>query len=307
MYLWVDGNDPAWQSKRNATIGKTDSAAENCDGRYVDNDELRYSLRSLEAYAPWIRKIFIVTDGQVPVWLDTSNPKISIIDHKDILPRRALPTFNSVTIEHAIHRIPGLSEHFLYANDDMFFNRPVLPSDFFTMESFPIMRMNRRPFRRLSLWLEVKVQGKTLSNYNRTILNSARLVEKKYGKFIGHKTHHNIDAYRRSDFEHAYNTFRAEIEPTLVNHVRSDNDIQRNLYTYVAMAEGKCKVKFVGNSTSFRLHIHRHAHYSRLAKANPMLFCMNDSQYATDEDRKTARAFLKRRFPEKSVFEKSVV
>ena len=73
VYLWVDGNDTAWQAKRNACIGKpVDNSDVNCKGRYANNDELKYSLCSVDIYAPWIRKIFIVTDSQVPAWLDTS-------------------------------------------------------------------------------------------------------------------------------------------------------------------------------------------------------------------------------------------
>ncbi|MDE6651089.1 MAG: Stealth CR1 domain-containing protein, partial [Paramuribaculum sp.] len=93
VYLWVNGNDPKWQAKRNEFIGKTqEKSSVNCDGRYADNDELKYSLRSVEKYAQWIRKIFIVTDNQVPQWLDTSNPKIQIVDHKDIMPPQSLPS-----------------------------------------------------------------------------------------------------------------------------------------------------------------------------------------------------------------------
>mgnify|MGYP003289841632 FL=1 len=63
VYLWVDGNDPIWRAKRNAFIGETEnSSSTNCEGRYANNDELKYSLRSVELYAPWIRKIFIITD-----------------------------------------------------------------------------------------------------------------------------------------------------------------------------------------------------------------------------------------------------
>ena len=78
VYLWVNGNDPKWIAKRNACIGKPTDKQENCAGRYADSGELKYSLRSVEKYAPWIRKIFIVTDDQVPEWLDTNNPKVRI-------------------------------------------------------------------------------------------------------------------------------------------------------------------------------------------------------------------------------------
>lgn len=305
VYLWVNGNDPQWLAKRNACIGKTEEkSAVNCDGRYADNDELKYSLRSIEKYAPWIRRIFIVTDNQVPVWLDTSNARVRIVDHKEIMPDVCLPCFNSAVIEHFLYKIPGLAEHFIYANDDMFINKPVTPETFFGKDGLPIVRFNRRPFRKWTLLFKEKVQGKRLSNYVQTIRNSAELVEKKYGKYYGGKTHHNIDAYLRSDYEHAAKVFEDEIRTTLPNHVRSENDIQRNIYSYVALAEKRAHLHYVTQRTSFRLHIQNESHYGKLERYNPILFCMNDSQYAKDCDRKRAAAFLDKRFPEKSQYEK---
>ena len=106
VYLWVNGNDPQWQAKYNAFIGKTTKDLSlNCKGRYADNDELKYSLRSISLYAPWVHKIFIVTDNQIPEWLDTTNPKIQIVDHKDIMPEESLPCFNSSLIEHFLYKI----------------------------------------------------------------------------------------------------------------------------------------------------------------------------------------------------------
>lgn len=306
VYLWVNGNDPAWRAKRDATIGATETKSMvNCEGRYADNNELMYSLRSAEMYAPWIGRIFIVTDNQTPEWLDTSNPRITVVDHRNFIPEKYLPTFNSVVIEHFLHRIPGLSEHFLYANDDMFFNREVSPSDFFAPDGLPIARLNRRPLRKLTLWLKEKVLGKKLSNYNRTIQTAARLVEEKYGRYFGAKTHHNIDAYCRSDYRHAREeVFADAIEPTMVNRKRGDNDVQRNIYSYTAIAEHRAHLQYVSQKTSFRLHIDNPRHYAKLERYNPMLFCMNDSQYATDAHRALVGEYLRKRFPAKSPFEK---
>lgn len=306
VYLWVNGNDPEWQAKRNAVIGKTETgSAVNCEGRYADNDELKYSLRAIEMYAPWIRRIFIVTDNQVPCWLDTTNPKIQIVDHKEILPAKCLPTFNATVIEHFLYRIPGLAEHFLFANDDMFINRQVAPSDFFTADGLPIIRFSRRPLRKLTLFFKEKIQRRPISHYNRVIQNAARLVERRYGKYIGHKSHHNIDSYCRSYLQHIYeDVFKDDIEPTLTNHVRRDNDIQRNLYSYAAIVEHRCRLDFVSQKTSFRFHIDNHDHYKKLEKLNPMLFCMNDSEYADNDDRNMVTAYLNTRFANKSSFEK---
>lgn len=94
----------------------------------------RYSLRSLEVNAPWIRNIYIVTNGQVPSWLDTTNPRVHIITHAMIFPNASfLPTFSSPAIEMNLHRIPGLSDYFIYFNDDVFLGRPVFPYDFMSL------------------------------------------------------------------------------------------------------------------------------------------------------------------------------
>ena len=305
VYLWVNGNDPAWLAKRNACVGiAEEQPGVNCKGRYADNDELKYSMRSVEMYAPWIHKIYIVTDNQVPGWLDTSNPKVSIVDHRDIMPEICLPCFNSTVIEHFVCKIPGLSEKFLFANDDTFINKSVKPSDFFAPDGLPIIRMNRRPFRKFTLWYKKKIQKRQLSNYLQIIKNAADLVEKKYGVYYGGKAHHNIDAYLKSDCEHAEQVFKHEIEATWPNHVRSANDIQRNLYAYVALAEKHAHLHYVTQRTSFRLHIHKEKLYKKLERYDPMLFCMNDSEYATDDDRRRMADFLSRRFPDKSQFEK---
>lgn len=304
VYLWVNGNDPKWIAKHNACIGKVTNAEANCKGRYVDNDELKFSLRSVELYAPWIRRIFIVTDNQVPAWLNTANPKVQVVDHTEILPPESLPCFNSRIIEHHLYRIPGLAEHFLFANDDMYFNRPVRPEDFFAADGLPLIRMNRRPFRKWIMWFKTQVMGKQLTNYRQAIQNAALLVERKYGIYYGGKTHHNIDAYLRSTYEHTRQVFDKEISATLSNHVRSLNDIQRNVYSYVALAEKRAHLRYVTQRTSFRFHIDNHRLYKKMERYNPMLFCMNDSQFANDDDRRCAAEFLSQRFPAKSQFEK---
>lgn len=303
-YLWVDGSDPKWIAKRNACVGAPTGGGEYCEGRYANHDELKYSLRSVERYAPWIRKIFIVTDGQTPAWLDTSNPKIQIVDHKEILPPESLPCFNSTVIEHFLARIPGLAEHFLFANDDMLFNRPVQPSDFFAPDGLPIARLNRRPMRRLTLWLREKVLGKNNSNFLQIVQNAALAVQRHYGKYVGHKMHHNIDAYLKSDFESIRQEFAEELAPTLANHVRASNDIQRHLYTYAALLRGRMHPAFINQRTSMRFHIDNPGHYEKYEALQPMLLCMNDSQYATEADRERSAAFLARLFPDKSSFEK---
>ncbi|XP_031784981.1 N-acetylglucosamine-1-phosphotransferase subunits alpha/beta [Nasonia vitripennis] len=131
VYTWVNGSDPQFLDnlKKYVPVTNANSAA----SRFSDKDELRYSLRSLEMYAPWVRKVYIVTNGQIPSWLDMDNPRVSLISHEDIFTNLShLPTFSSPAIESHIHRIPGLSNKFLYFNDDVMLGAAVWPEDFIT-------------------------------------------------------------------------------------------------------------------------------------------------------------------------------
>src|SRR5690606_16244627 len=116
VYTWVDDSDPKWQRERAKYCGAISRHSErsNHPERFRNRDELRYSLRSIEMYAPFIRQVFIVTSGQVPEWLRTEHPKITLVTHEEIYRDvRHLPTFNSSGIETQLHHIEGLSEHFL--------------------------------------------------------------------------------------------------------------------------------------------------------------------------------------------------
>ncbi len=137
VYLWVNGNDDEWRAKRQKYAQKLESTGDfnmakfgNVEGRYRDNDELRFSLRALEKFFPEHGHIFIVTDGQVPDWFQASD-QITLIDHHQLIPHSALPTFDSGNIESYIHHIPGLSERYFYLNDDVFFGSPVCLESWF--------------------------------------------------------------------------------------------------------------------------------------------------------------------------------
>ena len=137
VYLWVDGNDDKWRQKRQKAAQQL-SARErsamapfsNVEGRFRDNDELRYSLRALETFFPGHGHVYVVTDGQTPQWL-RDTPGLTLVDHTELMPSDCLPTFDSGNIESYIHRIPGLSERYFYFNDDVFFGAPVRVSDWF--------------------------------------------------------------------------------------------------------------------------------------------------------------------------------
>jgi hypothetical protein len=131
VIAWVDGSDPEWLKEKAKYDDSIDITQDAIDARYRDWDNLQYWFRAVEEYAPWVNKIHFLTWGHIPSWLDTSNPKINIVNHKDYIPAEYLPTFNSHTIELNMHRIKDLSEYFVYFNDDMFLTDYVKETDFF--------------------------------------------------------------------------------------------------------------------------------------------------------------------------------
>ena len=142
VVTWVDGADPRHQLKRRLAMQPCGDASSNwipagaAPTRFADNNEVEFCLRLIRKFAPWIRTIFLVTDEQRPAFLTAEEQGrlgVELIDHSQIFEgyEAILPTFNSLTIESVLYRIPGLAERFIYFNDDVFLLRHVDPEDFF--------------------------------------------------------------------------------------------------------------------------------------------------------------------------------
>jgi hypothetical protein len=305
VYLWVDGNDPVWNAKKQTALKDNSSSKRiNTNGRYIDNEELKYSLRSVEKHLPWIRKIFIVTDNQRPTWLDENHPKIQLISQEDILPSEANPCFNSVVIEYYLYRIPGLSNHFLYANDDMFVHADLQPSYFFAEDGFPIVRFQYQFMQRTEIKLK-KLFGIRINNYRKSIENAVDLIDRRFGVFYPGAPHHNIDAYLKDDFRQVVEeVFKMELQPVLKNQFRNPSDVQRVVFQYYLLAIKHGHLKMVNRKESCRIRLQNPDFMGYLKRFNPDLFCLNDTERATDDDRARVKPFLEALYPEKSSFEK---
>ena len=131
VLLWVDGDDPAWLEEKSYYLPGEGSDSNPNNSRYRDWGILPFWFRSVERFAPWVRRIHFVTWGHYPHWLNLDHPKLYFVRHEDFIPPRYLPTFNCNPIENNLHRIPGLAELFVYFNDDMFISSPVKATDFF--------------------------------------------------------------------------------------------------------------------------------------------------------------------------------
>jgi hypothetical protein len=132
VIMWVDGSDPQWRRKksRHRPDSRRCLITADVEGRYRCNEELRFLLRSIARYWTLPGRIHLVTDQQAPGFL-RHHPRLSIVDHREIMPASHLPSFSSRAIEANLHRIPGLAEHYVVFNDDIFLTRAAGRSDFF--------------------------------------------------------------------------------------------------------------------------------------------------------------------------------
>jgi hypothetical protein len=240
VYTWVDGSDPAWQARKAAALATNTwlhgaSRLATNDSRYASRDELRYSLRALHCFAPWIRHIFLVTDDQVPAWLDTGNARITVVSHKEIFgDTGTLPTFNSQAIESRLHRIPGLSEHFLYLNDDVFLGRPVGPELFFTpgglTRFFPSTAM-----------VDAAPRRPTDPPADSAGKNNRELIREAFGRVLTRKMKHTPHPSRRSVIAEIEERFLEHVDATASHQFRHPDDISllSSLQQYYAYLTGR--------------------------------------------------------------------
>ncbi len=122
VFTWVNSEDEEWQKMYSCYKPNVNNDGNNLS-RFKNREELKYALRSLELNAPWLRKIFIVSNCNPPSWLNINNKKIEFVRHESIFDMKNLPTFSSHAIETCLHKIPGLMNYFIYSNDDFFLAR----------------------------------------------------------------------------------------------------------------------------------------------------------------------------------------
>lgn len=307
VITWVDGADARWRAKRQVMSGPDSQlATANVEGRFRDNGELRYLLRSLERYWPFAGMIYLVTDEQVPDFLAHS-PRLKIIDHRDILDAEYLPTFSSRAIESALHKIPGLAEHFVAFNDDVLLARPVQHEDFFGRLGCMVYLTDEL--------LPLSSAAEALSGHN-DALNARRWMLANTGaSSIDRVSEHSPKGIRKSWMQAL-----EDAHPELFHQTRSEQvrqlggqSILSNLYGDWCLSQGRGEIRL--NQCEY--------HYSdalesaadlhaclRAAMGHKLSICIND----TTDDRQDVSQLqqhyttaLEQLFSTPSVYERSTV
>ncbi|MCX3062574.1 stealth family protein [Streptomyces beihaiensis] len=307
VYTWVDDSDPVWRASRDAarggmSAGSLHEQAAN-DSRYTSRDELLYSLRSLHQYAPWVRNIHLVTAGQAPAWLNTDHPNLRVVDHREIFSDpSALPTFNSHAIESQLHHIDGLSECFLYLNDDVFLGRPVTPGHFFHPNGLT------KFFQSKALIPVGDVESTDLP-VNAAGKNSRRLIAQHFGSALSQKMKHTPHALRRSVLAEIEEVYPREHRATQHSRFRSPKDVPvaSSLHHYYAYHSARATVGDIRYQyVDLAAPLAQRRLNSILAHRNYDTFCLNDTVGGADPDAQTRmlETFLSTYFPVPSPYER---
>lgn len=294
VITWVDGTDPKWLAEKLRTLQEIDSfeaqKTDSSDLRFRnDFDFLKFWFRGIEKFAPWVNQIFFVTYGHTPNWLNLAHLKLKIIRHEDFIPHEFLPTFNSHTIENHLHLIPGLSEYFVYFNDDFYLLKATKSTDFFIKAS------SKKPAKSQA---HSKTSAETyfpraffaenilINNPSRDIfpyiqMNNMALINQKYRKSDFYRQHfskayhlkygifnlrnlllspwkefsliydpHCVSSYRKSTFKEVWREHKEQLELTSARPFRSSQDISHLIFFYTQLLEGN----FVPRSPRFSHH-----------------------------------------------------
>lgn len=298
VFSWVDGADLQWQRQRaEAMAGHVLGAGDDSAARFRHVDELRYALRSVHMYAPWIRQIFVATDCARPSWLADDQRVQFVRSEEFFADRSALPTYNSQAVESQLHRIPGLSEHFIYANDDMFFGQPVGPEMFFSPGG-------------ISKFIEDDTRiglGNTddrRSGFENAARVNRRLLHNRHGVLITRHLAHAPTPLRKSVITEMETEFPEEFSATAASPFRARENISvtNSFYHYYALLSGRAvvqqgaKARYVHTTTKAGLKDMRTLRKERSSD----FFCLNDDADEEVGQRKRAKAmtkFLRAYFP----------
>ena len=201
VILWVNGNEDKHRNKISKYVeNKSVSSSKKFRTRFDQVNEIKFTIDSILKFAPYIENIYIITDEQTPDFLEKNVKKdcyssVSIVDHSVIFEsyEEFLPTFNCRPIETCMHRIPGLSEHFIYFNDDFFLINPTKPSDFFR-NGLPVLRGQWLKFDKDIFYKKFK---KTRIGHKRAQQKGAEIIG--FNKYYNFK--HTPHPLRKSTFE----------------------------------------------------------------------------------------------------------
>lgn len=333
VVTWLDSSDPEWQREYNKYKGIT-SSGDQTNARFRDWDLFKYWFRAVENNAPWVNKVFLITNGTFPKWINKEHPKLVLVKHSDFIPEKFLPTFNSCTIELHMNKIKGLSEHFVYFNDDCYINAPItpeyyfrkgLPCDWNAESFFNVPKYN--PTDRFKILLSMMVDiGVLNAHFDRRkvcmqspkrwmgfhlregwLLSLFLLLYRKKNLFIGFNWRHIEQPYLKSIFEEVWDKEPNMLEDSCTRF-REEVILNPYIFRYWQFASNKfypMPLKHTKNYRTIQRDIPKIL--KGILDSNIKSLCINDTPLCTDNEfvqfkEDIQQAFLKK-YPQKSSYE----
>lgn len=322
---WVDGQDPAWlEQKKRYAAGSGEDAREE---RFRDWNNLRYWFRGVERFAPWVGRIHFVTWGHVPAWLNVSHPKIHVVRHEDYIPAELLPVFSSHPIELLMHKIEGLSERFVYFNDDFFlinrveesfFFRDGLPRDMLAFQPVtanpedPVMSqiclnnslaLSRHFDKRANVR---KQPGKYFKAGYPPLYFFYNLLELTFPLFTGFYTVHGPSPFLKGTFREVWEKEGELLRQTCGHHFRSREDVNQYLFREWQKLSGNFRPgNITGRFRYYNVEDHNPALLSTIRRQKADIICINDANRKIDFEGAKAEIIdaFEEIFPETSSYE----
>jgi len=305
VFSWVDGSSPEYVAARRAQMaGVVVGEGDDHEARFRQINELKYALRSVYMFAPWVRRIFIATDSPAPEWL-ADHPAVTIVRSEEFFADPSvLPTHNSQAVECQLHHIEGLSEHFLYSNDDMFFGRAVGPDMFFTPGGIT-------KFIEAETRIGLGDNDAERSGFENAARVNRKLLWNRFGRITTRHLEHTAAPLRRSVAATMEQEFPQEFAKTAASRFRAADNISvtNSFYHYYALLTGRAvtqtaaKVKYVDTTVRAGLNYLP----KLLSKRNMDFFCLNDGSFPeveADERARLVTDFLEKYYPIKAPWEK---
>lgn len=261
VITWVDGSDRNWQLEKTRYLPGASQSVDNSARRYRDWGLLKYLFRSIERFAPWVNRVYFITCGHVPDWLNLDADNLVHVKHSDYMPDKYLPTFSSHPIELNMHRIEGLSEHFVYFNDDTFLTRSVEPELFFK-NGVPVLCPELHgiiPWGDTGVMAHVYVNvtsavnrhfdySKALATNRGKFFNPARIGARAVLENLYCAQHNDLPGFRavhlptptlRGTMEEVWQAEPELMEQTCKSRFRSAQDVSQYVFWYWQMMSGK--------------------------------------------------------------------
>lgn len=317
---WVDGSDISWNNEK--SLYNPNELNDGTQVRYRNLDNLKYWFRGVETYAPWVNKIYFITWGHLPKWLNLNHPKLIIVNHQDFIPEKYLPTFSSHVIELFLHQIKGLSEKFVYFNDDIFIVNKTTKEDFFK-NGLPVdlgimdVNVSSDEYFGGAINNSLYIIKKYFSKEDVLHKNIFKWYNLKYRKLLfktilltpwkqitGFYVDHLTNSYLKSTFEDIWEKEHKRLEYTALNKFRDIRDVNQYVFKFWQLASGKfIPGKKIGRN--YNLATELPEALNAIVGDTQKIVCLNDSE-EIEEFEKTKKKLsdsLEKKFLLKSKFE----